>query len=115
MVRITGIVIEVSAGASDDHDLSASALSSGSDDRPVGTGRKHCARWACSLTRPIRPPGGLTLKTLADAGAHILNLPEDIKQRSSWRRATDILLKAASGAASVEDATAQIEQALFMD
>jgi hypothetical protein len=36
-------------------------------------------------------------------------------QRDSWQRATDLLLKAASGAASVEDATTQIERALFME
>jgi hypothetical protein len=115
MVRVTGIVIAVSSGASDNGDLSASATTSAYDDKPVGTGSNHGARWACSLIRPVRPPGGLTLKTLADAGAYILDLPEDIKQRRSWQRATDLLLKAASGAASVEDATAQIEQALFME
>jgi hypothetical protein len=60
-------------------------------------------------------PGGLTLRTLADAGAFILDLPEHIKQRSSWQRATDLLLKAARGAGNVEDATAQIERALFLD
>jgi hypothetical protein len=67
------------------------------------------------LHKAVELPGGMTIKTLAEAGAYILDLPEHIKQRDSWQCATDLLLKAASGAASVEDATAQIERALFME
>ena len=111
-VRVTGITIAVSSGTSDIGDVSGSASTSVSSDE---TGNDSGGGWSRPLDKPVKLPGGLVLKTLADAGAFILDLPGHIKQRNSWQRATDLLLKAASGTASVEDATAQIEQALFMD
>ena len=101
-VRVTGITIALSSGTSDNGDV-------------IGTPSRNRARWSQPLDKPVKLPGGMSLITLAEAGAYILDLPEEIKRRNSWQRATDLLLKAASGAASVEDATAQIEYALFME
>jgi hypothetical protein len=107
-VRVTGIKITVT---SDNDDVSGSATTNGNTTTASDDG----AGWSRPLHKPVELPGGMTLKTLAEAGAYILDLPEHIKQRDSWRRATDLLLKAASGAASVKDATAQIEHALFTE
>jgi hypothetical protein len=101
-VRVTGITIALSSGTSDNGDV-------------IGTPSRNGARWSQPLDKPVKLPGGMSLITLAEAGAYILDLPEEIKRRNSWQRATDLLLKAASGAVSVEDATAQIEYALFME
>jgi hypothetical protein len=114
-VRVTGIKITVTSSASDNGDVSGSATTSVSADGKTTTASDDGAGWSRPLHRPVELPGGMTIKTLAEAGAYILDLPEHIKQRDSWRRATDLLLKAASGAASVEDATGQIEHALFME
>ena len=114
-VRVTGVTIAVASSASDNGDVSGSATTSVSADGKATTASDNGAGWSRPLHKPVELPDGMTLKTLAEAGAYILDLPEHIKHRDSWQRATDLLLKAASGAASVEDATAQIEHALFME
>ena len=114
-VRVTGITIAVSSTKSDTGDASASAKTCASDEVSIGAEGDNGAGWSRPLDKPVQLPGGMTLRTLAEAGAYILDLPEEIKQRNSWHRATDLLLRAASGAASVEDATAQIKYALFME
>jgi hypothetical protein len=114
-VRVTGIRITVGSSASDNGDVSGSATTSVSGDGKTTTASDNGTGWSRPLHKPVELPAGMTIKTLAEAGAYILGLPEHIKQRDSWQRATDLLLKAASGAASVEDATAQIEHALFME
>jgi hypothetical protein len=114
-VRVTGITITIGSSASDNVDVSGSATTSVSADAKTTTASDNVAGWCRPLHKPVELPGGMTIKTLAEAGAYILDLPEHIKQRESWQRATDLLLKAASGAASVEDATAQIERALFTE
>jgi hypothetical protein len=114
-VRVTGITITVGSGASGNGDLSGSAKTPVPADEKTATASDDGARWCRPLHKPVELPGGMTIKTLAEAGAYILDLPEHIKQRDSWQRATDLLLKAASGAASVEDATAQIEHALSIE
>jgi hypothetical protein len=113
-VRITAIKIAVSSDTSDNGDAPALPTASASDE-VFDAKSDHGVGWSRPLHRPVELPDGTTLNTLAEAGAHILDLPESIKRRDSWQRATDLLLKAASGAASVEDATAQIERALFME
>ena len=114
-VRVTGITIAVPPTKSDSGDASALATTSASDEVLIGAEGDNGAGWSRPLDKPVKLPSGTTLRTLAEAGAYILGLPEEVKQRSSWQRATDLLLRAASGAASVEDATAQIEYALFME
>jgi hypothetical protein len=113
-VRVTGITIAAASGTSGEERAAASA-SSASDAKLVVAQSDNGAGWSRRLHMPVEVPDGTTLKTLGEAGAYILDLPERIKQRDSWQRAADLLLKAASGAASVEDATAQIEHALFME
>jgi hypothetical protein len=71
--------------------------------------------WFIPLSKPVTLPGGLALKTLSDAGAYILGLPDHIKRRDSWESAADLILRAAAGTATVADATAQIELALALD
>jgi hypothetical protein len=114
-VRVTGITITAGSSAPDNGDVSGSVTTSVSADGKATTVSDNGAGWCRPLHKAVALPGGMTIKTLAEAGAYILDLPEHIKQRDSWQRATDLLLKAASGAASVEDATAQIERALFME
>src|ERR1700731_4669391 len=88
-VRVTGITIAVS-DMSDNGGASKSATPSDSDVESMGARADNGTRWSRALDRPVKLPGGLTLNTLADAGAYILNLPEQIKQRNSWQRATDL-------------------------
>jgi hypothetical protein len=114
-VRVIGITITAGSGASDNGDVFGAATTSVSADGKTTTASDNGVGWCRPLHKPVELPGGMTIKTLAEAGAYILDLPEHIKQRDSWQRATDLFLKAASGAASVEDATARIERALFME
>ena len=101
-VRVMGITITVASSASDNGDVSGSATTSVSADGKTTTASDNGAGWCRPLHKPVEFPGGMTIKTLAEAGAYILDLPEHIKQRDSWQRATDLLLKAASGAASAD-------------
>jgi hypothetical protein len=114
-VRVTGITIAVLPTKSDGGGAFTLATTSASNEVLIGADGDNGAGWSRRLDKPVKLPGGTTLRTLAEAGAYILGLPEEIKQRNSWQRATDLLLRAASGAASVEDATAQIEYALFRE
>lgn len=114
-VRVTGITIAVSSGTSDNADAPKSETTSASDDGKTSTRSDNSAGWFRPLDKPVKLPGGVALSTLAEAGAYILDLPEHIKERTSWQRATDLLLKAANGSGGVEDATSQFERALFMD
>ena len=114
-VRVTGITIAVSPTKSDSGDADASATAPASGKVSIGAEGGNDAGWSRPLHKPVKLPDGMTLRTLAEAGAYILDLPEEIKQRHSWQRATNLLMRAASGAASVEDATVQIEYALFME
>ena len=114
-VRVTGITIAVSSGTTT-ATTSVPATISNSDKEPMNAeGSNGGVGWCRPLDKPVELPDGMTLATLAEAGAYILDLPEKIKQRDSWQRATYLLLKAADGEASVEDASTQIEHALFMD
>jgi hypothetical protein len=115
---VKGIRVEVSRNAlrtSDNGDPSGSVTTRASDEKSTRASSADGAGWFRPLDYPVTLPGGLTLKTLAEAGAFILDLPEHTKQRNSWQCATDLLLKAANGTGSVEAATAQIERALFLE
>jgi hypothetical protein len=114
-VRVTGVTITVASSPSDNGGTSGSAMTSVAADGKTTTASASGTGWSRPLHKPVELPGGRTIKTLAEAGSYILDLPDHIKQRDSWQRAIDLLLKAASGAASVEDATAQIEHALCME
>jgi hypothetical protein len=114
-VRVTAITVAVSSGQSDSRDTSeSSTLPTSNGASKGGAENDISSEWSRPLDKPVELPRG-TLKTLAEAGAYILDLPDDIRQRDHWRRATDLLLKAAKRVARVEDVTAQIEHALRME
>jgi hypothetical protein len=105
----------VASGPSNNGGMSGPATTSVAADGMATKASDSGAGWSRPLNKPVDLPSGTTIKTLAEAGSYILDLPEHIKQRDSWQRAIDLLLKAASGTASVEDATAQIEHALCIE
>ena len=71
--------------------------------------------WSAKLTRTIVLKDGTTLATLADVRAFILKEPEHIQERGSWQRATELIILAAERGGSIEAATTQIEDALFLE
>jgi hypothetical protein len=71
-------------------------------------------RWQAKLSRPIVMRDGTKLKTLAEAGAFILALPEGDQHRNSWTKATELLMEAANRNGSIEAATEAVERAGFM-
>jgi hypothetical protein len=71
--------------------------------------------WSAELTRTILLKDGTTLRTLADVRAFILNGPEHIQKREVWQHAAQLLLDAAEDAGRIEEATRQIEFALFLE
>jgi hypothetical protein len=73
------------------------------------------SRWSAELTRTIILKDGTTLYTLADARAFILHGPDHIQQRQAWQHAAQLLMEAAEDAGRIEDATRQVEFALFLE
>jgi hypothetical protein len=65
--------------------------------------------------RAIVLKDGTKLQTLADARAFILGHPAHIQQRQSWQRAAELMIAAAEKGERLEDATRQIELALFLE
>jgi hypothetical protein len=59
--------------------------------------------------RPPRPA------TLSDARAFILHQPGHIQERGSWQHAAELMILAAERGGSIEAATTQIEDALFLE
>ena len=71
--------------------------------------------WSRKLSRPITVKNGPTLDTLQDAADYILNLPEGVSRRESWQYVTKLLMAAANDAQGAPEATAAVEDALFME
>jgi hypothetical protein len=71
--------------------------------------------WSAELSRTIVLKDGTTLYTLAQARAFILSGPEHFQQREAWQRAALLLMEAAEDAGRIEEATRQIEFALFLE
>jgi hypothetical protein len=71
--------------------------------------------WSAKLTRTIVLKDGTTLTTLADARAFILKQPKHIQERGSWQHAAELMILAAERGGSIEAATIQIENALFLE
>jgi hypothetical protein len=71
--------------------------------------------WSAQLTRTIVLRDGTTLATLADVRTFILNEPVHIQERGSWQHAAELMILAAERGGSVEAATIQIENALFLE
>ena len=53
--------------------------------------------------------------TLSDARAFILHQPGHIQERGSWQHAAELMILAAERGGSIEAATTQIEDALFLE
>ena len=53
--------------------------------------------WSRPLPRPLKIPGVMELRTLADARALMRHLPAGHEQRPAWRHVTAELAKAAAG------------------
>jgi hypothetical protein len=71
--------------------------------------------WSAKLTRSIVLKDGTTLVTLADERSFILREPAHIQERKSWQRAAELMMAAAESGHGTEDATKQIELALFLE
>jgi hypothetical protein len=71
--------------------------------------------WSAKLTRTIVLKDGTTLATLADARTFILKEPKQIQERGSWQHAVELMILAAERGGSIEAATIQIENALFLE
>jgi hypothetical protein len=56
--------------------------------------------WAAKLSRPIVLKDGTTVATLADARSFILRQPNHIQERRAWQRATELMIKPPSMAAT---------------
>ena len=52
---------------------------------------------------------------LGDVRAFILKQPEHIQERGSWQHAAELMILAAERGGSIEAATTQIEDALFLE
>jgi hypothetical protein len=72
-------------------------------------------RWSARLARPIVLKDGTRLVTLGDVRMFILQQPEHIQDRSSWHQAAELVILAAELGGSIDAATAQVEDALFLE
>jgi hypothetical protein len=69
--------------------------------------------WSAKLTRSIVLMGGTRLVTLGDVRAFIMKEPKHIRERGSWQHAAELMIAERGG--SIEAATNQIEDALFLE
>ena len=76
---------------------------------------KTTSGWSAKLTRSIVLKDGTRLVTLGDVRAFILKQPEHIQERGSWQHAAELMILAAERGGSIEAATTQIEDALFLE
>jgi hypothetical protein len=72
------------------------------------------ARWESKLSRSFVLRDGRSLRTLAEARAFILKLPEADQQRSSWQSAVKQLLEGGRERRQHRAPTEAIERALFL-
>jgi hypothetical protein len=71
--------------------------------------------WSAKLARPIVLKDGTSLKTLRDARAFILSEPAYIQDRRAWQHAAELMIAAVENGTGLEEATKQIELALFLE
>jgi hypothetical protein len=76
--------------------------------------RRRQSGWSAKLARSIVLKDGTTLTRLADVRSFILREPAHIQKRRSWQRAAELMMAAAESG-HTEDATKQIELALFLE
>ena len=58
---------------------------------------------------------GTRLATLSDVRTFILKQADHIQERGSWQHAAELMILAAERGGSIEAATSQIEDALFLE
>jgi hypothetical protein len=87
----------------------------GEPNKPMDARRVEKSGWSAKLTRTIILKDGPILHTLADVRAFILNGPEHIQECQTWQHTAQLLLDAAEDAGRIEDATRQVEFALFLE
>jgi hypothetical protein len=71
--------------------------------------------WSANLARSIVLKDGTRLATLSDVRTFILKQPDHIQERGSWQHAAELMIFAAERGGSIEAATSQIEDALFLE
>jgi hypothetical protein len=71
--------------------------------------------WSANLARPIVLKDGTRLATLSDVRTFILKQADHIQERGSWQHAEELMILAAERGGSIEAATSQIEDALFLE
>jgi hypothetical protein len=74
-----------------------------------------CMAWTDQFWKPIKLADGRVIKSLADARALMSALPDEKRESSHWRYATDILARAASSPSVIDDALSQTLTALKAD
>ncbi len=76
--------------------------------------RRKRADWSRPLPRPLVIPKVMTLKTLADVRKLMQHLPDDRRERSTWRHVADQLNQAAGGA-DTADVSIALRMVLSME
>jgi hypothetical protein len=71
--------------------------------------------WSANLARSIVLKDCTRLATLSDVRKFILKQPDHIQERGSWQHAAELMILAAERGGSIEVATSQIEDALFLE
>jgi hypothetical protein len=67
------------------------------------------ANWSRKLARPVKAVRGRTLHTLREAADYVIE--QEAERR--WSPAIEVLIAAATGTVSTEQATLELERALF--
>jgi hypothetical protein len=72
--------------------------------------------YSARFPKPLHPTDHEPLRTLADARAYILALPEGVAAQSAWQAAARLVMEAAAmpDTVTVGAAARQIERALFV-
>ena len=71
--------------------------------------------WGHRLPSPVTIRGGKLLNTLADARAHMLDLPKHLQAYAHWQYTAKLLIEAAEGRGDLAVVVGQLELALFHD
>jgi hypothetical protein len=72
--------------------------------------------YSARFPKPLHPTDHRPLRTLADARAYILALPEGVAAQSAWQAAARLVMEAADkpDAVTLGAAARQVERALFV-
>jgi len=113
--QLTQVVYGYAGRCDEDAVRKCLAWMRGEPIKPMDARRVERLGWTAKLTRTIILKDGPILHTLADGRAFILNGPEHIQECQAWQHTAQLLLDAAEDAGRIEDATRQVEFALFLE